>query len=125
MEHYATLTDLATRWRVDRSTAKAAVEAAGLEPCPIFPNPRYAWPEVLLNLEGWPAEAVGAIELDEQLFTADMLAERFGITSQTVRNYGRAGRLHAVRLTPRAIRYSCSPAFHTDGEAKPGYSEKR
>lgn len=118
MSYYAPLSVISRRWQVDRATARTAIQRAGIPPCEIFGSPRYSWPAILEVVEGWPASVVGQINLDDQLETAETLADRLGVTPQTIRNYGRAGRLHRIEITPRAIRYGLPHLAKTGSEAK-------
>jgi excisionase family DNA binding protein len=44
--------------------------------------------------------------MDNDLLTAEQLADRLGVKPCTVRQWLRAGRIPAKRLTPKVIRYS-------------------
>jgi len=115
---YATISEISRRWQVNRATARAAIQRAGIPPCDLFASPRYSWDAVLRKIEAWPASVLGQINLDDQLETAETLADRLGVTPQTIRNYGRAGRLHRIELTPRAVRYGAPFAAKTGSEGK-------
>lgn len=115
---YVTISDIARRWRVDRATARSALQRAGIPPCDIFASPRYSWNEVLRKVEAWPTPALDQIDRDSRLETAEALADRLGVTTQTVRNYGRAGRLHRIELTPRAVRYGAPFPAKNESEEK-------
>ena len=115
---YATISEISRRWRVDRATARTALQRKGVNPCDLFASPRYNWDEVLRKIEAWPASTLGPIDRDEQLATAEDLADRLGVTAQTIRNYGRTGRLHRVEITPRAIRYLPPHVANIDSEEK-------
>ena len=103
---YATISEVARRWRVDRATARAALQHKGLLPCDIFASPRYSWDEILRKIEGWPLQTLNQVDLELPLETAEAFADRLGVTPQTVRNYGRLGRIHRIEITPRTIRYT-------------------
>jgi hypothetical protein len=96
---YATISELARRWQVDRATARAALNAAHISPSEHHASPRFAWSEVLLKIENVPTDALVAIDPDDRLLSAVELADRLGVTPQTIRNYGKAGLLHAVKIT--------------------------
>ena len=115
---YATISDISRRWRVDRATARIALRRADVHPCEVFASPRYSWDEILRKVEAWPATTLCRINHDDYLATAEDLADRLGVTTQTIRNYGRTGRLHRVEITPRAIRYLPPHIAKTDGEGK-------
>lgn len=102
---YVTISEISRRWRVDRATARAALQRAGITPSGIFASPRYNWDDVLRKIEARPVRALEQIDRDTALETAETLADRLGVTPQTIRNYGRAGRLHRIEITPRAVRY--------------------
>ncbi len=108
MQKCATIAHAARRWGVDRATARAAIKKAGIQASELYASPRYAWEDVLVKVEGWPAALAHQIDVDTPLRRADELADLLGLTSQTIRNYGRTGRLRAIRISERAIRY-CSP----------------
>jgi hypothetical protein len=115
---YATLSDISRRWQVDRATARTALQRAGVPPCDLFASPRYSWDEVLRKIEAWPEPTIDQIDHDTRLETAENLADRLGVTPQTVRNYGRAGRLHRIELTPRAVRYGAPFLAKNESEGK-------
>jgi hypothetical protein len=115
---YATLSEISRRWQVDRATARAAIQRAGVPSCNLFASPRYSWDEVLRKIEAWPEPTLERIDRDVRLETAEALADRLGVTPQTVRNYGRAGRLHRIELTPRAIRYGAPLLAKNESEGK-------
>ena len=115
---YTTLSEIARRWQVDRATARAALKHADIRPCSLFASPRYRWDEVLRKIEAWPSQTLDQIDRDGRLETAEALADHLGVTPQTIRNYGRDGRLHRIEITPRSIRYSTSPLSKNKSEAK-------
>jgi len=115
---YATISDISRRWQVDRATARAAVQRAGIPPYDLFASPRYSWDEILRKIEAWPEPTLERIDRDVRLETAEALADRLGVTPQTVRNYGRAGRLHRIELTPRAVRYGAPLLAKNESEGK-------
>lgn len=115
---YATISEIARRWRVDRATARAALQRAGIQPSNIFVAPRYSWDEVLRKIEKWPTPKLEKIDRDARLETSEALADRLGVTPQTVRNYGWAGRLHRIELTPRAVRYAAPFLAKNGSEGK-------
>lgn len=115
---YATISDISRRWQVDRATARTALQRAGVPPCDLFASPRYSWDEVLRKIEAWPEPTLERIDRDARLETAEALADRLGVTPQTVRNYGRAGRLHRIELTPRAVRYGAPFLAKNESEGK-------
>jgi hypothetical protein len=117
---YATISDISRRWKVDRATARAAVQRAGIHPCDLFASPRYSWDEILRKIEAWPEPTVAQVDRDARLETAEALADHLGVTPQTVRNYGRTGRLHRIELTPRAVRYALPFLAKNESEGKTG-----
>lgn len=118
MMGYATISEISRRWQVDRATARTALQRAGVPPCDLFASPRYSWDEVLRKIEAWPEPTLEQIDRDARLETAEALADRLGVTPQTVRNYGRAGRLHRIELTPRAVRYGAPFLAKNESEGK-------
>lgn len=118
MMGYATISEISRRWQVDRATARTALQRAGVPPCDLFASPRYSWDEVLRKIEAWPKPTLERIDRDVRLETAEALADRLGVTPQTVRNYGRAGRLHRIELTPRAVRYGAPLLAKNESEGK-------
>ena len=44
--------------------------------------------------------------MENDLLTADQLADRLGVKPRTIREWSRAGLIPAKRLTPKVIRYS-------------------
>lgn len=115
---YATISDISRRWQVDRATARAALQRAGIPPCDLFVSPRYSWAEVMRKIEAWPEPTLDQIDQDARLETAEALADHLGVTPQTIRNYGRAGRLHRVEITPRAVRYGALFLAKNESEGK-------
>lgn len=103
---FATVTDAAQRWQVDRTTARTAILVAGIEPSNFHATPRYAWHDLLTSIEGWDDLAVMSIDPTARLYRAEEMADRFNLTPQTIRNYGRSGRLHEIRLSLRTLRYA-------------------
>ncbi|WP_152610483.1 MULTISPECIES: MerR family transcriptional regulator [unclassified Leisingera] len=117
---YATVSQIARRWQVDRATARAALQAASITPSGFHASPRYSWAEVLRKIEKLPTETLTVIDPDDRLQSAGELADRLGVTPQTVRNYGRIGILHSVRISPRTIRYSSFLLRKSESEEKTG-----
>lgn len=117
---YVTLSEISRRWRVDRATARTALQRSGVEPCALFASPRYSWHEILRKIEAWPEPTAEQIDRDARLETAEALADHLGVTPQTIRNYGRAGRLHRIELTPRAVRYGAPFLAKNESEGKTG-----
>lgn len=115
---HTTLAELARRWKVDPATAKKALQRAGIEACEFYASPRYAWSEVLSQIEGWPEHMISMIDRSEMLRSATELADRMDVTRQTIRNYGRAGRLHEVRLGHKTVRYASACLLKSESEAK-------
>jgi len=112
---FATTTDVARRWQVDRATARAVISAADINASTIHATSRYAWRDIFTRIEGWDDSIVMSIDPTECLYRAEELADLFDLTPQTIRNYGRSGRLHQVRLSARVLRYAHAV---TPGEAK-------
>lgn len=104
MSEALTLTEVARRWRADRQTTRAALAAAGATPEPDHLRPAFAR-STILRIEGWALNEIDQVDLARPLLRAEQIAATHKITTQTVRNHGRAGRLRAVRLSPRTIRY--------------------
>jgi hypothetical protein len=115
---YATISEMSRRWQVDRATARTALQRGGVNSCDLFASPRYNWDEILRKIETWPATMLDQVDRDGQLETAEALADRLGVTTQTIRNYGRAGRLHRIEITPRVIRYLPPHIAKTESEEK-------
>ena len=105
LQRCATLSEAARRWKVDRATARAAILRAGIPASDLYTSPRYSWAELLRKIEGWPADVSDQVDIEDHLEKADELADRLGVTPQTIRNYGRSGLLHRVDISARAIRY--------------------
>ena len=115
---YTTLTKIAHRWQVDPATARMALERAAILPCEFFASPRYSWDEVLEKIEAWPTPVLDRIDCETRLEKAEVLADHFGVTTQTIRNYGRSGRLHRIEITPRAVRYGSLDIARSESEKK-------
>jgi hypothetical protein len=122
---HATISAISRRWQVDRATARVALQRAEIYPSEIYASARYNWSEILRKIEAWPSSSVEQIDVAAQLETAEALAERLGVTPQTIRNYGRDGRLHRIEITPRSIRYSLYSARKNESEAKSGEEHKK
>lgn len=118
MTKYATIAQAARRWDVDRATARTAIRDAGIAPSDLYASPRYPWCQILQRIEGWAAEFVDTIDETAVLHCANDLADQFGVTPQTIRNYGRSGRIRAVWITPRTVGYALAPVAECTGEAK-------
>ncbi|MDZ4312093.1 MAG: hypothetical protein U1A24_16215 [Cypionkella sp.] len=106
---YATISELARRWQVDRATARIALVKADIAPSIFHTSPHYSFGEILRKIENVPDEMHSGMHLSDRLFCANQLADHLGVTPQTVRNYGRAGRLHIVKITERTVRYMFPP----------------
>jgi len=115
---YATISEISRRWQVDRATARSALQRGGVPPCDLFASPRYSWDEVLRKIEAWPELTLEQIDRCSPLETAETLADHLGVTPQTIRNYGRSGRLHRIELTPRAVRYGTPFLAKNESEGK-------
>lgn len=114
MQRCATLSEAARRWKVDRATARAAILRAGIPASDLYTSPRYSWAEILRKIEGWPADVSDQVNIEDHLEKADELADRLGVTPQTIRNYGRSGLFYRVDISARAIRYR-SPFLAKNG----------
>jgi hypothetical protein len=113
-----TIAEISRRWRVDPATARDAIKRAGIPPCDLFISPRYGRDDVLQIIEAWPAAMLEQMDQDIQLETAESLANRFGVTPQTIRNYGRAGRFHRVEISSGAVRYGAPFFAKNESEGK-------
>ena len=122
MTKYATIAAAARRWDVDRATARMAIQSAGIEASALHASQRYLWSDLLHKIEGWPLEIIEYIDESAVLSCATDLADRLGVTPQTIRNYGKSGRIKAIRIASRAVRYAISSAVEHMGEAKSDYS---
>lgn len=122
---YVSIASISRRWQVDPATARTALERAEIPRSEIHAAPRYSSADILREIERWPSTLIGQVDLEARLEKADQLADRLGVTRQTVRNYGREGRLHRIEITPRAIRYCLPIHARNPGEAKIGDDEKK
>lgn len=118
MTKYATIAAAARRWDVDRATARTAIQSAGIQASAIHASPRYEWADLLHKIEGWPLEITEYIDESAVLSCATDLADRLGVTPQTIRNYGKTGRIKAIRIASRAVRYALNSADKHTGEGK-------
>ena len=118
MTKYATIAAAARRWDVDRATARTAIQSAGIQVSALHASPRYEWAELLHKIEGWPLEITEYIDESAVLSCAADLADRLGVTPQTIRNYGKTGRIKAIRIASRAVRYALNSADEHTGEGK-------
>lgn len=118
MTKYATIAAAARRWGVNRATARAAIQSSGIEASALHASPRYEWSDLLHKIEGWPLEVTEYIDESAVLSCATDLADRLGVTPQTIRNYGKSGRIKAIRIASRAVRYALNSAVEHQGEGK-------
>lgn len=102
---YTTISKVARRWRVDRATARIALVDAEIAASVFHTSPRYHVDEILRKIENLPDDLYQEVDFEAPLLRADELADHLGVTPQTVRNYGQAGRFHVVRLTKHTVRY--------------------
>lgn len=121
----ATLSEAARRWKVDRATARAAILRAGIPASDLYTSPRYPWVEILRKIEGWPADVSDQVNIEDHLEKAEELADRLGVTPQTIRNYGRTGRFHRVDISARAIRYRSPFLAKNESEEKTAEHHKK
>lgn len=103
---YATTSELARRWSVDRQTARTAIENSGIVQSDLHLSRRYAWIDILRKIECWPLAAIEDVDITDVLSCAGELADMLCVSSPTIRNYGKSGRLHEVRLASRTLRYA-------------------
>ncbi|MCL7466260.1 hypothetical protein [Phaeovulum sp. NW3] len=122
---YATISEIARRWKVDRATARAALQAAQISPSELHASPRFSLLEVVRKIEKLPLEDPDEVDPDERLYTAEEISTQLGVTTQTVRNYGRAGRVPRIEITPNAIRYAWPARAKNECEAKTGERHKK
>lgn len=122
---YTSLSALSARWHVDPATARSALTQAQIMACPVHVAPRYAWSEILEHIERWPMDSLSAIDLTLPLYRTEHLADQLNVTAQTIRNYGRKGRLHEIRLSPRTLRYALPFTRLAESEAKTADPRKR
>ncbi len=95
-----------SRWNVDRQTARSAVSRAAIAPQTVHNSPHHLWSDVLKKVEGWPADFIGEIDLSAPLHGTSDLANLLSVSFPTVRNYGKSGLLHEVRLGRKTLRYA-------------------
>lgn len=122
---YTTISEIARRWRVDRATARIALADAEIATSVFHTSPRYHVDEILRKIENLPDDLHHEVDLEAPLLRADELADHLGVTPQTVRNYGQAGRLHVVRLTKHTVRYMLPPMRKCKSEAETADSDQR
>lgn len=115
---FASLSDVSRRWQTDRSTTHAALAAAGVALSEFHRAPRYRWSDILALAEGWSEAAIKTIDPMTRLFRSEEIADMLNVTPQTVRNYGKSGRLYEVRLGVKTLRYALAPHFQSGSEAK-------
>lgn len=117
---FATTSDLAAFWRADRKTVRSALATCSVNASSLHVSPHYEWVDAMRKIE-----KVSALEaqmfLEQEPFspalTVDNVANMLGVSTQTVRNYATAGRIHAFYLTPRAVRYRLErPGKHQSEE---------
>lgn len=126
MRENATLAEICRRWKVDPATARAAIKRAGINKAGVYVSPRYDWLEILQKIEKWPDDHIDRVNLNDTLHTTEELADRLGVTTQTVRNYGRSGVLHRIDISSRAVRYRYAPFLaKTENEAKTADPHKK
>lgn len=122
---YAKTSQLMKRWQVDRQTARAAVCRAGVMPSKIHRSPHFSWFDVLEKIEGWPPKVIARIDTATSLHCTSDLADLLSVSFPTVRNYGKSGRLHEVRLGKRTLRYAFPDDLLDQSEEKTvGYGKK-
>lgn len=104
---YASTTDLADHWKVDRRTVPAILSKFGVVRSSLHKSPRYKKSEILLRIDKVPAhmlaECHGAVW--RPLLTTSEVADALDVSAQTVRNYVASGRLHTVALLDRTPRF--------------------
>ncbi|MDE4146439.1 hypothetical protein PXK17_17995 [Phaeobacter gallaeciensis] len=122
---YTTISQIARRWRVDRATARIALADAEIPTSDFHTSPRYHVGEILRKIENLPDDLHHEIDLKTPLLRADELADHLGVTPQTVRNYGQAGRLHVVKLTKHTARYMLPPMRKCKSETKTADPDQR
>ena len=115
---YAKTSQLMNRWQVDRQTARAAVCHAGIVPSTIHKSPHFSWFDVLEKVEGWPHKLIARIDTATSLHRTSDLADLLSVSFPTIRNYGKSGRLHEVRLGKRTLRYAFPDDLLDQSEGK-------
>jgi len=115
---YTTISKISRRWRVDRATARIALADAEIAASAFHTSPRYHVDEILRKIENLPDDLYQEVDFEAPLLRADELADHLGVTPQTVRNYGQAGRFHVVRLTKHTVRYMLPPMRKCKSEAE-------
>lgn len=103
--YFLNKTNLARHWRVSLTTVDRIIHSRGIRDLQIRATPQYRWSDV------WRLEGLGTVDARDAeaakapLLTPAEVAERLGVTSRTVANYVRVGRLRAVELLPSLRRF--------------------
>lgn len=104
---YASTTDLAQHWQVDRRTVPTILSKFGIMRSPLHKSPRYKWTDILLKVDQVPSELVAAEDKEflRPLMTTSDVADALDVSAQTVRNYVAADRLKPIALLERTPRF--------------------
>lgn len=130
MDSYVKTKDLVDRWHVDRSSVPAILAAHGIDRSSIHRSPHYSWREVLNRVEHIPLELLNDVKtlqgiIETALLTTAQMADVLCVTTQTVRNYVKTGRLHVIHLTERTPRFRpWNPYENADEVKSASYSKK-
>lgn len=105
---YASISDLAKHFQIDRRTVPAVLSRFGIKRSPFHKAPRYSWRDILITIDQVPEVFLKKNEVDkmkEPLLTAYEVADALDVSVQTVRNYVAAGRLQKLMLLDRTPRF--------------------
>lgn len=104
---FASTTDLAHHWQVDRRTVPTILSKFGIARSTLHKSPRYRWADILLKVDRVPHELVAAEgkKFLRPLMTTSEVADALDVSTQTVRNYVAADRLKAISLLERTPRF--------------------
>ena len=84
------ISEIPHRWRADRATTVITLQCRNVDPCETSASARAVRGGMLLHIDALPATTVSRIDRDERLAPAEVLEDRPGVTSQTIRCHGRA-----------------------------------
>ena len=84
------ISEIPHRWRADRATTVITLQCRNVDPCETSASARGVRGGMLPHIDALPATTVSRIDRDERLAPAEVLEDRPGVTSQTIRCHGRA-----------------------------------
>ena len=117
---FVSTSDLAKRWKVDRKTARAILKCYDIHPFILHAAQRFLWTEVAQVVERLTIDEARQVSFETPLLTYSEVADVLCVSSQSVRNYCRTGRINCVKMSSHVHRFHKHRLFEWESDHKNG-----